>query len=82
MSDAETRYAQIETELLAVVFFMEKFNEYTFGRKIILQTDHKLLVTIFQKPLNKAPRRLQAILWRLHKYDCEIVYTPGKNMVL
>ncbi|KAF7257379.1 hypothetical protein EG68_08998 [Paragonimus skrjabini miyazakii] len=33
-------------------------------------------------PLDKAPRRLQAMLVRLQKYNFEIGYTPGKNMVL
>ena len=30
LSDAETRYAQIEKELLAVVFGLEKFHQYTY----------------------------------------------------
>ena len=31
MTDAETRYAQIEKELLAILFGMERFNSYTYG---------------------------------------------------
>ena len=31
LTDTETRYAQIEKEMLAIVFSLEKFHQYTFG---------------------------------------------------
>ena len=31
LTDTETRYAQIEKELLAIVFSVEKFDQFTFG---------------------------------------------------
>ena len=31
--DAERRYAQIEKELLAVTFGLERFHQYTYGRQ-------------------------------------------------
>jgi hypothetical protein len=33
LTKTEQNYAQIEKELLAVVFGMEKFHQYTYGRK-------------------------------------------------
>ena len=36
-----TRYAQIEKELLAVVFGLEKFHQYKYGRDVTVQSDHK-----------------------------------------
>lgn len=44
-TDAETRYAQIEKELLAVVFEFERFNQYTYARSVEVETDHKALVS-------------------------------------
>ena len=32
LTDAESRYAQIEKELLAVQFSLERFNQYTYGK--------------------------------------------------
>lgn len=32
LTETETRYAQIEKEILAVLFGLEKFNIYTYGR--------------------------------------------------
>jgi hypothetical protein len=35
LTDAETRYAQIEKELLAIVFACDHFEAYIFGRDVI-----------------------------------------------
>ena len=45
--------------MLALVYGLEKFHHYTFGRAVHIITDHKPLVAIAKKPLSKAPRRLQ-----------------------
>ena len=82
LTPTEQRYAQIEKEMLAVVFALEKFNDYTFGQKTTVYTDHQPLVSIVKKPLHIAPRRLQRMMIRLQKYDFEVEYMPGKNMVL
>ena len=34
LTHAEPRYAQIEKELLAVQFSIERFNQYTYDRKV------------------------------------------------
>ena len=44
LSAAETRYAQIEKELLAIVFTCECFEPYVYGRHMIrVESDHKPL---------------------------------------
>ena len=59
MTPAETRYAQIEKELLAIVFAVERFEPYVYGRdKVTVESDHKPLQFIFQKPLHAVPKRL------------------------
>ena len=66
------RYAQMEKEMLAIVFAVETFNDYTFGDKTIVFSDQKPLESIFKKPLNRAPKRLQGMIIRLQKYDLEV----------
>lgn len=82
LTDTESRYASIEKEMLAVVFAMERFHQYTFGRFTRVISDHKPLEMIAKKPLVKAPKRLQGMLLRLQKYDYDITYQPGKLMFL
>lgn len=80
LTDTETRYAQIEKELLAIVFATEKFHHFTYGRQVNVQSDHKPLEMIIKKPLHKASPRLQSMLLRLLKYHLKITYTPGSKM--
>lgn len=83
LKDAETRYANIERELLACVFGAERFAKYLLGGpKFIIQSDHKPLEMITKKNLAAAPARLQSMLIRLNKYDYEVEYKPGKEMIL
>ena len=58
LSDTETRYAPIETEMLAVVFACRKFHQYIYGRSVLVETDHKPLQAISTKPLSQVPLRL------------------------
>ena len=83
LSPVETRYAQIEKELLAVVFACDHFDAYIYGRsKVHIQTDHKPLESIVQKPLHSAPKRLQRMLLQLQKYNLEWAYKRGTTMYL
>ena len=61
LTPVETGYAQIEKELLAVVFGMKKFRQYVYGRDAIT-SDHKPLESICAKPLMSASVRLQRML--------------------
>ena len=50
LTEAESRYAQIEKELLAVHFSLERFNEYTYGKIVHVESDHKPLEINVKKP--------------------------------
>ncbi|KAM9552819.1 uncharacterized protein ACWYII_034841 [Salvelinus alpinus] len=80
LTGAETRYAQIEKELLVSTYACERFHQYVYGRDFEVGTDHKPLVSIMSKPLNDCPMRIQRMLIRLQKYDVKMIYTPGKFM--
>ena len=78
---AETKYANIEHELLGVVGALEKFHYFTFGHPVIILTDHKPLIAISKKPLVNAPPRLQRLLLRMNDYNVNLQWIPGKEMV-
>ena len=46
LSPAESRYANIERKLLAVVYGCERFHNYLFGRPFTVESDHKPLASI------------------------------------
>ena len=74
LTETETKYTQIKRELLAIVFSMEKFHQYTFGCKVIVRSDHKPLESILKMLLSSAPHRLQGMMMRLQKYNVDVHY--------
>ena len=82
LMEPETRYAQIEKEMVAVVFALQKFDQYLYGHPVTIQRDHKPLAAISKKPLRSAPKRLQVMLLKMQKYDVTIIYKPGPEMYL
>ena len=83
LTPAEGRYAQIEKELLSVVFACERFDTYLYGRDIVhVKTDHQPLEAICKKDLASAPKRLQRMLLRLQRYNIDVKYQKGENMVM
>ena len=82
LTDAERRYAQIEKELLAILFACEKFHFYAYGRDVLVQSDHRPLEAVFRKPLHQTTPRLQRMLLRLLRYRLTVEYTPGKHMYI
>ena len=74
LTNTETRYANIERELLAIMFGCEKFHTYLYGRSFMVETDHKPLGMISLKNLISAPVRLQRMLLHLQQYDMVITY--------
>ena len=82
LMDVETRYANIERELLAIVFACQHFSTYLLRRSFIAESDHKPLEMIAMKNRVNAPPRLQRMLLELQRYDVTIKYRPGKKMQL
>ncbi len=62
LTETETRYVQIEKEVLALTWACEKFFEYVLGKSFELETDHKPLVPILgQKSLDSLPPRVYTL---------------------
>ena len=80
LTDSEKNWAQIEKEMLAIVFAAEHFHDYIFGQEIEVQSDHKPLQSIIKKPIHKASPRMQVMMLRLLRYNLEVKYRPGPQM--
>lgn len=68
MTEPETRYAQIEKELLAVPFGMERFNQYTYGKEVSVECDHKPIESIVKNPLASSPSKDASTLTEIQLY--------------
>lgn len=80
LSDAEKNYSQIHREALAIIFSIKKYHQYLYGRRFVLRTDHKPLVSIFGPntgiPSMTASRMQRwAIILSAYSYDIEYVNT-------
>ncbi|KAK3731887.1 hypothetical protein QZH41_008989 [Actinostola sp. cb2023] len=82
LTETESRYSNIEREMLAVVHGLEKFHCYAYGRPVVVETDHKPLEAIFKKHLASSPPRIARMMLRIQKYDVDIKYVPGKDIPL
>ena len=58
LTSVEVNYAQIEKELLSIVFGTERFDGYVLGRKVFIESNHYPLEAIMKKSLLSAPKRL------------------------
>lgn len=65
--------------MLAIVFALEKWHQFTYGQEVTILCDHKPLETIVKKTLEKARRRLQL---RAMAYDISVKYAKGKDNLL
>ena len=80
LTEAETRYAQIEKELLAATVACRKFHDFIYGLEAIIETDHKPLTAIVNKPLHTAPARLQRVLLQLQRYNLKFIDKRGTEL--
>ena len=82
LTKAKCCYANIEREMLAVIFGAERFRTYTYGRSFTIESDHKPLESTSQNNLADMPAQLQCILLCLQGYDYILHYHPSKEMAL
>lgn len=80
MTQTQQNYAQIEKEMLAIVFGVQRFHQYLYGKTFTIETDHKPLEQICKKPLASAPLCLQRLLIMLQPYDYIVKYKPGSQL--
>ena len=77
LTASEQNYSHLEKEALALIFGVQKFHRYLYGRKFNLITDHKPLTTILgpKKGIpSLAAARLQRWAILLSAYDYNIHY--------
>ena len=83
LTHTEKRYAQKEKELLAIVWYCDKFDQYIYGRDIVtIECDHEPLKAVFKKDIHMYPKILQRICLVLQKYNLDVQYKRGSLMYI
>lgn len=80
LNSAERNYSTIEKELLSIVESTKHFRPYLFGRKFIIETDHKPLVWLYS--LKDPVSRLTKWRLRLDEFEFQVQYKKGKDNVV
>ncbi|KAL9237212.1 hypothetical protein vseg_011792 [Gypsophila vaccaria] len=80
LDSAQTNYATIEKELLAIVYALEKFRTYLIGSKVIIYTDHAALKYLLAK--KEAKPRLIRWMFLLQEFDLEIRDKKGASILV
>ncbi|KAJ8332745.1 hypothetical protein SKAU_G00425340 [Synaphobranchus kaupii] len=82
LTPAENNYSQLDKEGLAVLFGVQRFHKYIYGRKFTICTDHKPLLSLFSEvkavPSMVSPR-VQRWAVTLRAYEYVMVYKAGKD---
>ena len=80
LQPAERAYSVGEREALACIWACEHWHYYLYGRKFTLRTDHSALTTLLAgSTTGRKPMRLLRWADRLHQYNFDVVYRPGKE---
>ena len=82
LTDTQSRYSNIEHEILCVVTGVELFHQYLFGRQFTLYTDHKPIENLVLKPLVNTSPRVQRLMLHLSQYNMNVQYKAGKYLLL
>jgi hypothetical protein len=84
LSSAESRYATIELEALAITYGIQNCHYYLFGMpRFTVLTDHRPLEGVFRKDLQDIKNsRLQRLRLKVCDYAFDVQYTPGKTHLI
>lgn len=80
LTECERKYSQTEKEALALVWSVEHFDIFVFGKEFDLVTDHKPLEILFG-PKSKPCARIERWVLRLQSYKYKVIYKPGKSNI-
>ena len=78
LTKPEQKYSTTELECYAVLWGIEKFHHYLYGRKFKVITDHQPLTWLMKNENSLKGRRARWVL-RLLPYDFEIIHKAGRK---
>uniref|UniRef100_H3ARR4 Uncharacterized protein n=1 Tax=Latimeria chalumnae TaxID=7897 RepID=H3ARR4_LATCH len=82
LNAAGQNYSQLDKESLSIMFGIQRFHQYVYGRPVTILTDHKPLISIFS-PEKATPSTASAWIQRwslkLATYNYTLQYRQGRT---
>ena len=83
LTGAEKNYQNLERECLVMIWGMEKFHYFLYGKQFTLETDQKPQVSIYKKHMVEISPRIQRLIVRSFPYQpFDVHYRRGKEIPL
>ena len=82
LTDTETRYSQIEKEILAVVYGVKSAKPFLIGRRFTIKTDSSSLIRMFNKRWDDLAPRIQRLFLKLQEFDFAFEHISGENNIV
>ena len=79
---AEMKYSAYDKELLAIYLAVHHFRHWVEGRPFRIFTDHRPLISAFQKATTPLSSRQQRHLARISEFSTDIQHLSGKDNVV
>ena len=81
LTKTEQNYQNLEREALGTIWVVEKFHYFLYGKEFTLETDQKILVSIYKKHMVDISPRVQRLIVRSFPYLLlNVVYKKGKDI--
>ena len=83
LTSTKQKYAQIEKEMLAVVFGCTRCHKLLYGKDdVTIESDHQPLESLLKKLMSAAPLRIQRMRLKLQPYNFKLIHVSGKKIGL
>ena len=83
LTGAEKNYKNLERECLVIIWGMEKFHYFLYGKQFTLETNQKPLVSIYRKHMVEISPRIQRLIVRSFPYQpFDVQYRKGMEIPL
>ena len=83
LTSTEQKYAQIEREMLAVVFGCTRFYKLLYGKDdVTIESGHQPLKSLLKKMMSAAPLRIQRMRLKLQPYNFKLIHVSEKKIGL
>ena len=81
LTKTEQNYQNLGREALGTIWGMEKFHYFLYGKEFTLETDQKLLVSIYKKHMMDISPRVQRLIVRSFPYlPFKVDYKKGVDI--